>query len=177
LPSDVIAKQMMELRFSAEIDGTAQIRPPTTGFPGTRRSAGQGGIGDYAGLIPCGVLRVLLIERFSDTRPGRARRPVATIHREVTAVAIGTGEKEDTGPCGTAAGMAWWRFAPAKSRPGAHARVQLTGTKGRTGSQSGIPLRKKNQAIGLIRWPGGSAARTVKGNLTIRYVMERCAAF
>ena len=115
------------------------------------------------------------IERLSDTCPGRARRPVAAIHREVTAVAIGTGGKEDTGPRGTAAGMAWWRFAPAKPRPGAHAGVQLTGTKGRTGS--GIPLRKKNQAIVLIRWPGGSAARTVKGNLTIRYVMERCAAF
>jgi hypothetical protein len=64
---------------------------------------------------------------------------------------------------------------PTKPRPGAHAGVQLTGTRGRTGS--GVPLRKKNQAIVLITWPGGSAARTVKGNLTIRYVMERCAAF
>ena len=66
-------------------------------------------------------------------------------------------------------------LAPAKPRPGAHAEVQLTGTKGRTGS--GIPLRKKNQAIVLITWSGGSASRTVKGNPTIRYVMEWCAAF
>jgi hypothetical protein len=66
-------------------------------------------------------------------------------------------------------------LAPAKPRPGAYAEVQLTGTKGRTGS--GTPLRKKDQAIVLITWPGGSASRTVKGNLTIRYVMESCAAF
>jgi hypothetical protein len=66
-------------------------------------------------------------------------------------------------------------LAPAKPHPGAHAQVQLTGTEGRTGS--GIPLRKKNQAIVLLTWPGGSASRTVKGNLTIRLVMEWCAAF
>ncbi|HYZ51883.1 MAG TPA: hypothetical protein VE733_00015 [Streptosporangiaceae bacterium] len=67
-------------------------------------------------------------------------------------------------------------FAPAKPRPGARAEVQLTGTKGRTGS-GGWSIREKNQAIVLITWPGGSTTRTVKGNFTIRAVMEWCAAF
>jgi hypothetical protein len=68
-------------------------------------------------------------------------------------------------------------FTPSKPRPGSHAEVTFTGTKGRTGG--GIPLlTKKNQAIVLITWPGGgSTSRTIKGNFTIRRVMEWCAAF
>jgi hypothetical protein len=63
---------------------------------------------------------------------------------------------------------------PAKPRAGGHAELTMTGTKGRTG---GGWLGKKNQAIVLITWPGGSTSRTIKGNFVIRLAMEWCAAF
>jgi hypothetical protein len=67
--------------------------------------------------------------------------------------------------------------APAKPRPGCHAEVTLTGTKGRTGGGVIPLLTKKNQALVLITWLGGSTSRTLKGNWVIRRAMEWCAAF
>jgi hypothetical protein len=66
--------------------------------------------------------------------------------------------------------------SPAVPRPGGHAEVTMTGTKGHTGG--GIPLlTNKNQALVMITWPGGSTSRTIKGNWVIRKAMEWCAAF
>lgn len=70
-------------------------------------------------------------------------------------------------------------FAPAKPVAGGHAEVTLAG-KGRGGSNAflgGALGAKKQQTFVLFTWPGGSASRTVKGNMTIRLVMEWCAAF
>jgi hypothetical protein len=46
-------------------------------------------------------------------------------------------------------------IAPAKPRPGGHAEVTMTGTRGRTMSGSWGPGLKQNQALVLITWPGG----------------------
>ena len=70
-------------------------------------------------------------------------------------------------------------FAPAKPVAGGHAEVTMAG-KGRTGNNAflgGLGGPKKQQAIVLITWPGGSTTRTIKGNMTIRLVMEWCAQF
>jgi hypothetical protein len=70
-------------------------------------------------------------------------------------------------------------FAPAKPVAGGHAEVNLAG-KGRGGNNAflgGALGRKKQQAIVVFTWPGGSTSRTIKGNMTIRYVMEWCSAF
>jgi len=70
-------------------------------------------------------------------------------------------------------------FAPAKPVAGGHAEVTLAG-KGRGGSNAflgGALGSKKQQAFVLFTWPGRSTSRTVKGNMTIRLVMEWCVAF
>jgi putative oligomerization/nucleic acid binding protein len=70
-------------------------------------------------------------------------------------------------------------FAPAKPVAGGRAEVTLAG-KGRGGNNTflgGAVGRKKQQALVIFTWPGGSTSRTIKGNMTIRYVMEWCAAF
>jgi hypothetical protein len=75
--------------------------------------------------------------------------------------------------------MARRGFSPAKPVAGGHAEVTLAG-KGRGGSNAflgGALGSKKQQAFVLFTWPGGSTSRTVKGNMTIRLVMEWCAAF
>jgi hypothetical protein len=40
-----------------------------------------------------------------------------------------------------------------------------------------MPGLKQNKAFVVITWPGGSASRTLKGNMTIRLTMEWCYAF
>jgi hypothetical protein len=40
-----------------------------------------------------------------------------------------------------------------------------------------MPGLKQNKAFVVITWPGGSASRTLKGNMTIRLTMEWCSAF
>ena len=69
-------------------------------------------------------------------------------------------------------------FAPAKPVAGGHAEVTMAG-KGHTGNNAflGGLGPKKQQAFVLITWPGGSTSRTVKGNMTIRMVMEWCSQF
>lgn len=70
-------------------------------------------------------------------------------------------------------------FAPAKPVAGGRGEVTLAG-KGRGGSNAflgGALGHKKQQALVIFTWPGGSTSRTIKGNMTIRYVMEWCAAF
>jgi len=75
-------------------------------------------------------------------------------------------------------GPGWPGQQPATPQPGAHAEVQLTGTKGRTGTGPIGLVRKKNQAFVLITVPGQAPiSRTLKGNFTIRLAMEWCAAF
>jgi hypothetical protein len=70
--------------------------------------------------------------------------------------------------------------APAKPVAGGQAEVTLAG-RGRGGSNAflgGALGRRKQQAYVLITWPGGgSVSRTVKGNMTIRYVMQWAAEF
>lgn len=75
--------------------------------------------------------------------------------------------------------MARRGFCPCEAAVGGRAEVTMAG-KGRTGSNAflgGVGGPKKQQAFVLITWPGGSASRTVKGNMTIRLVMEWCAEF
>jgi hypothetical protein len=65
-------------------------------------------------------------------------------------------------------------FAPAKPVAGGHAEVTLAGN-GRSGSDAflgGAFSPKKQRAFVLFTWPGCSTSRTIKGNMTIRYVME-----
>ena len=75
--------------------------------------------------------------------------------------------------------MARRRVRPREASGRGTRRGHLAG-KGRGGSNAflgGAFSSKKQQAIVLITWAGGSTSRTVKGNMTIRYVMEWCAAF